>query len=275
MKLIIAATDFSKASRNAINYAAEIAKRAKAKLVLLHAYHPVVMVAETPIVLPMPDDIEKSCMRQLRRIRYQLLTRHGRRFNVELSCMEGLGADIICDYAAGHKADLVVVGTHGAGYLEEKLIGSVTSDLIARCKSPVLSVASTTKFKSIKKIVLATDYQELSKKEILDPIKEIADMFRSHVYVLNVIAGENDLPTISQAVEGIKLEQLLQGYHHSFHAAVNEDVIRGINSFVEASRMDMVVMIPRQYTFFKNLFHKHNSKAMVFHTQIPLLTIHN
>lgn len=33
MKIILAPTDFSKTARNAINYAAEIAKRNKAKLV--------------------------------------------------------------------------------------------------------------------------------------------------------------------------------------------------------------------------------------------------
>lgn len=275
MKLILAPTDFSKASRNAIYYAAEIAKRAGAKLVLLHAYHPPVIIAEAPIVFPMPADMEKECMRQLKRIRYQLLTKHGRRFDVDLCCLEGLAGDIISNYAMEHKADLMVVGTHGAGYLEEKLIGSVTSDLIDRSKTPVLSVSATTKFKNIKKIVLATDYQSLSGKTLLDPVKEIADMFSSHIYVLNVVGKENDVPTVSQAVEGIKLEQLLQGHNHSFHAAANKDVVRGINTFVEASQMDMVVMVPRRHSFFKTLFSKRNTKAMAFHTKAPLLTIHN
>ncbi|MBL7933240.1 MAG: universal stress protein, partial [Bacteroidia bacterium] len=268
-------TDFSKASRNAINYAAEIAKRAKAKLVLLHAYHPVVIPSETPVVLPMSEEVEKDCMRRLRRIRYQLLTKHGRRFNVELSCSEGLAADVIDKYALEQKADLVVMGTHGVGYLEEKLIGSITSEMIARSKYPVLSVSSTAKFKSIKKVLLATDYQSLSNPTLLDPIKEISDMFNSHIYVLNVVGKENELPTVAQAVEGIKLEQLLQSQNHSFHSAVNTDVVSGINEFIEEKHMDMVVMVPRYHNFFATLFKKRNTKNMAFHAKAPLLTIHN
>jgi nucleotide-binding universal stress UspA family protein len=275
MKLILAPTDFSKTSRNAIYYAAEIAKRAKAKLVLLHVYHPPVIISEAPVVLPLPEDYEKDCIKTLRRIRYQLLTKYGRKFNVEISCMDGLAGDVIGNYARENKADLVVVGTHGSGFLEEKLIGSVTSDLIARCKSPVLSVAAKTKFKSIKKIVLATDYQALNNDTLLDPVKEIADMFTSHIYVLNVISKENDLPTVGQAVEGVKLEQLLQAQNHSFHAVTNSDVVKGINAFIEARQMDMVVMVPRRHNFLKTLFNKRNTKAMAFHTAVPLLTIHN
>lgn len=275
MNLILAPTDFSKASRSAINYAAEIAKRAKAKLVLLHVYQPVIIPSETPVVLPLSEEIEREGLRKLRRIRYQLLTKHGRRFNVELSCQEGPVATTIQDYAQEQNVNLIVLGTHGAGYLEENLIGSVTSDLIARAKTPVLSVPANSKFKSIKKILLATDYQALSSPEMLDPIKEVSDMFNSHIYVLNVIAKENDLPSVSQAVEGVKLENILQAQNHSFHTEVNPDVVKGINHFVEDRQMDMLVMVPRQHNFLKTLFNKRVTKHMAFHTKAPLLTIHN
>lgn len=275
MKLILAPTDFSKTSRKAIFYAAEIAKRAKAKLVLLHAYHPPVVISEAPIVIPPPVDYEKECMRLLRRIRYQLLTKHGRRFNVELACVEGLAVDTVCEYANDHKADLVVVGTHGAGVVEEKLMGSVTSDLIARCKIPILSLDEKTRFKGIKKIALATDYQALSSATLLDPLKEIADMFSSHVYIVNIVNKEPELPSVSEAVEGTKLEHLLQAQNHSFHTAENTDVVKGINNFVKNKHMDLVVMIPRKHNFFKTLFKKRHTKAMAFHSVAPLLTIHN
>ncbi len=275
MKLILAPTDFSKTSRNAIYYAAEIAKRAKAKLVLLHVFHPPVIISEAPVVLPVPENYEKECLKALRRIRYQLLTKHGRRFNVEIVCLEGLATDVVSEFALEHNADLVVVGTHGAGVIEEKLVGSVTSDLIARCKKPLLSVGVKTKFKSIKKIVLATDYLALSSESLLDPVKEIADMFSSHVYVLNVIGKANELPTVKQAVEGVKLELLFKEQNHSFHVIENNDVVKGINTFVEDKHMDMVVMVPRKHNFFKALINKRNTKAMAFHTVAPLLTIHN
>ncbi len=42
MKTILVRTDFSKNSENAIDYAISIAKKEKYKVILLHAYHPII-----------------------------------------------------------------------------------------------------------------------------------------------------------------------------------------------------------------------------------------
>lgn len=277
MKLILAPTDFSKTARNAINYAAEVAKRTKSKLVLLHAYHPPVPItvglAEAAILTPLPADVEKNSLRRLKKIRYDLITKHGRRLEVEINCQNGLAVDIITEYAKTNKTDLVVMGTHGAGYLEEKLLGSVTSELIKNLPNPVLSVASNVKFKNIKKIVLATDYRLLESADALDILKDLANLSRSHIYILNITGKADELPTVSQAVQGLKLEHIFEAYDHSFHSAINKDVVNGINEFAESRSINMIVMFPHRRSFLQSIFNKSNSKAMAFHTGVPLLTI--
>lgn len=213
-------------------------------------------------------------MKRLRRIRLNLINSHGRKLDIETVCQVGLAVDIITQYAKDKKADLIVVGTQGAGYLEEKLLGSVTSELIKSSKTPVLSIADKGKFKSIKKIVLATDYEQLESKTQLDPLKDLARLFKSHIYILNITGEVNAVPTVSQAVQGLKLEHILEEHDHSFHSAANKDVFDGINEFVQSRRMDMIVMLPRHRSFMQSIFKKRNSKAMAFHTNTPLLTIH-
>lgn len=61
MKTILVPTDFSKIARNAIDYAVEIAKLTKAKLVLFHVYHVPVVPVEIPIVMPI-DEVKKETM---------------------------------------------------------------------------------------------------------------------------------------------------------------------------------------------------------------------
>jgi len=276
MKIILAPTDFSKTARNAIKYAAEIAKRTKSKLILLHAYHPPVAMGinESPIILPLADDLEKDCMKRLKRIRLDLITRHGRSLTIETVCLNGLAVDVITDYAKDKKAELIVAGTHGADYLEEKILGSVTSELIRSSIIPVLSIAADVKFKSLKKFVLATDYEPLEGENTLSALKDFAGLFKSHIYILNITHEDKSVPSVSQAVQGLKLERLLAGQDHSFHSAVNMDVVKGINAFVETHHMDMIVMFPHHRRFMQSLFKKRNSKAMAFHTETPLLTIH-
>ena len=67
MKTILVPTDFSKIARNAIDYAVEIAKLTKARLILFHVYHATVVPSEMPIVLP-TGEIEKEALDGLKKI---------------------------------------------------------------------------------------------------------------------------------------------------------------------------------------------------------------
>jgi nucleotide-binding universal stress UspA family protein len=273
MQTILAPTDFSKIARNAIEYAVEIAKRSSAKLVLLHVYEPPIISAEVPILLPVAD-IEKGLRTRLERIKKNLLAKHGKKISVECQVSGGFVMDEINSFAKENKADLVVMGIAGAGYIKEKLIGNTTTSVIKNATFPVIAVHKNVKYKSLKKIALACDFKETKHKLVLNPLKNLANTFKSHIYILNVVPPSNSIPTISKAVEGIKLDHSLEGAAHSFHIVENEDVVSGINHFVDKNKMDMVAMIPRKHSIFKNVFKERNTKRLAFHTKVPLLALH-
>jgi nucleotide-binding universal stress UspA family protein len=274
MKLILAATDFSKASRNALQYAAELAKKSKAGLVLFHSYMPPVIVSDVPIALPLPEEIEKEALKKLRRTAAGLRLKYGRALKLELVCQYGMAVDAITNYASESKADLIVMGMSGAGALEEKLVGSITTDVIKRSKTPVLSIGQNVKFKPVKNIIFATDYKETASPLTLDALKEIANLYKSHIHILNVLEASTVLPTTKQAVQGLKTEHLFDGYKHSFHAIVNKKVADGIHDFIKLRKIDMTVMVPRKHSVFHTLFKGRATKQVAFHTGVPLLTIH-
>lgn len=274
MKLILAATDFSKASRNAVNYAAEMAKRCKVHLVLFHSYMPPVIMSDVPVIMPASSELEKDALKVMKRMAASLKAKFGPSLKLELVCKYGMAVDAITDYAGENKVDLVVMGMRGTGPIEEKLVGSITTDVIKKSKSPVLSIGHGVKFSPVKNIVLATDYMEITSSSVLDPVKEIATLFKSHVHLLNVVPASTTVPTVSQAVQGIKTEHVFEGFKHSFHAIVNKDVATGINEFVKLRKIDLVVMIPRKHNFFQTLFKGRTTKQVAFHTNVPLLTIH-
>lgn len=200
--------------------------------------------------------------------------KYGNKLVVECKCACGFPVEEINIFAKENKIDLIVMGMEGAGYLTEKLIGSITTSLIKKAKCPVLAIDKHVKFRSIKKIALACDYSETKNKYILNPLKELAHLFKSHVYILNVVRELETVATVSKAVAGIKLDHSLEGVNHSFHYAKSEDIIEGINDFVDEKKIDMVVMIPRMHTALQNLFHEAHTKRMAFHTKVPLLALH-
>ena len=124
METILAPTDFSKLSDNAITYAAEVAKLTKAKLILLHVYGVPIASGEAAVVLPDWTDIEKDCMDTLEMKKRMLIQEYGTWLQIECVCKMGYSIEqVVNGYIAENNVDLVVVGMRGAGYLTEKLIG--------------------------------------------------------------------------------------------------------------------------------------------------------
>jgi nucleotide-binding universal stress UspA family protein len=273
MKTILVPTDFSDAASNAVDYAAEIAKLTQAKLILFHVYHLPVVPAEVPVVMPI-DEIKSDSIKGLKKIERRLYIKHGEQMIIESEARLGFPIEEINLFAKECKADLIVMGMEGVGYLTEKIIGSITTSLIKKAQCPVLAISKNVRFTSLKKIVLACDYEQIDNKSILSPLKEIAKLFKSHLYLLNVVPATNELPTISKAVEGMKLDHTLEDINHSFHYVQDADIIEGINDFVEEKAIDMVAMIPRKHSWWQNLLQEPTSKRMAFHAKTALLTLH-
>jgi nucleotide-binding universal stress UspA family protein len=275
MKTILVPTDFSPVAQNAVYYAAEIAKLVNARIVLFHAYHIPVVTTDVPMPMPSMEELEKSCITGLKKIEHTLYQQYGKKLDVKLVCKCGFTVDEINNYSAEHRIDLIVMGMRGAGYLSEKLMGSITTALINKLKCPVLAIDKEVKYHSIKKIVFAYDDEEVQDKKALEPLKEFAKLFKSHVYILNVVR-ERELAPVGFELAAVpeRLEQALAGIDHTFHHIQNEEIVDGINDFVKERKMDMVAMIPRKHNLFNKIFNEPNTKKMAFHSKVPLLALH-
>lgn len=271
MKTILVPTDFSDSANNAINYAAELAKLTKAKLILFHAFHIPAVPSDVPFIMPL-EEFEKDNLNALIKIKNNLLKNQGSELNIECKTKLGFAVDEINEIVKEENIDLIVMGVRGAGYLGEKLIGSVTTTLIRKAKRPVLAINDKVVFKNIKKIVLACDYENIDAKS-MEPLKELIKIFDSQLYILNVSSEGELISPIKKTVGGTQLVHSFEGLNHSFDFVENEDITEGINEFVKKNDADLIVMIPRKHTLFENIFQERNTKRMAFHTHIPLLAL--
>ena len=132
-------TDFSAPARQALEQAALVAKWYGATIAALH-----VAASRMPSApdLPLPQStavISESEVQELigrlraegdhaaRGIPFDPVVRHGHQIDCVIS-------------AAAESADLIVMGTHGAGGFRHLMLGSVTEKVVRRARCPVLTV---------------------------------------------------------------------------------------------------------------------------------------
>ncbi len=136
---IVVGVDGSEAGKNAVRWAARLAKEIKAQVTAVYAI-------DLPLSLPEPyaipfylddkwragitADFENKWCRPLKTagIRYRTIVQDGR------------PASVILEVAEREKAEMVIVGRRGRGEVAELLLGSVSHEIVLHSKRPVLLV---------------------------------------------------------------------------------------------------------------------------------------
>lgn len=267
MKTILVPTDFSKAASNAAEYAINLAKAIKAKVVLFHVYHVPVPVSEVPVMVITPDELQKESEAHLKKEAAHLKKKTG----VEVTYLAKMGLAVDEILEEEKNVSLIVMGMKGASKLSEALMGSITTATLRKVKTPVLVIPEKAEYKKPEKIVFACDYDPKTDIHTLDALKGFMKTFGSKIYVVNVKQKKESV-TVEKVTE-TKLESKLCDVQHVYYFPEKEDLVEGINEFVEDHQADMVAIIPHRYNLMERLFHKSISKKMAFHTHVPLLAL--
>jgi len=136
IKKIFVPTDFSSASQEAIAYAAFLAERFNAAILLAHILEPFGYPVDLAII-DAPELERMRARRQLGRLA-RLLRREG--IEIETALLMGDPAPLIVERAVKGGADLIVMGTHGRSGAAHLLMGSVAEKVVRSSPLPVLTV---------------------------------------------------------------------------------------------------------------------------------------
>lgn len=270
MPVIIAATDFSQTSENAVNYSCKLAAAQHRRVVIIHAFIIPVMFSDIPMPGNIITDAEKDAEDEMAR----LVARMAAAFpglNVEGKVIYGNLVEALEEYTGENKKPwLVVVGnsrTEGTKWPDSSLLGT-----LRQLAYPVLAVPPGAVYNPVKNICFAFDNLHKADSEAIQQVCNFSGQFNAALHVLNVQAADSEAG--KQEIDAAAARQLSPAnpkYHFVYGAT---DVDKGIQDFVAGNDIDWLVMIPRRHSFFEGLFHKSHTKAVSHHSHIPILAVH-
>lgn len=278
MKKILIPTDLSPNANNAIRYAINFCKNFQTELVFLHATHPILDLPDTSLEFynPILFQDEKEQLNQVssslkhvfaeERIELDKI-----KYSIELRV--GFAADEIVHVAKEFNCDLIIMGTQGASGLSKLFLGSITYSVIKQTEIPVLAIPSDYEFKTIDKIVFATDYEGISNKKILAPLFNLANAFGANVLMFHAIEAKEPIAAYIEELQVWKTEKNFHHVKHTNSIATCEDVSQGILEFADENDASIIAVIPHSYNFFQSLIHKSKTKEIALESKLPLLVL--
>lgn len=271
MKTIIAATDFSKDSINAANYAAQIALDTGAKLLLLHATQLSVVSDSKLDIHRVVKKMQEEEFGEMYKLEQSILKKFPN-LKLEKKIQEGFTLNVLRDLVESRNISLVVLSIRSTDSLYDALFGSTAVSVAGSLKCPVLIIPEKARFRELKKIAFAFDQKEIPTETGLSVLAELKKTYQSKMNYVNILDGIVPIKDDSSLKPIYKILSDKDPRVHYMQQGFGE-VPQILSDYVRRYRPNMMVMVSRKRSLFWKIFNRRNTKRIAFQTVVPLLVL--
>lgn len=273
-------TDFSSSSVAAAHYAAQLSTQTGVtKLILLHAYYISTfesVLPSTEFVQMMPVDIDESFRlkkEELRDIRQELLKIVNEKTEIEIKVSRLPLLRAVLEVQEETRIDLLILCSKSSSK-EDTSVGMNIIQISKISPAPVLVVPARAIAKPLKKIVLACDFKKVKKVIPLKQLKKVWDMLQAELMVVNIDAtGLHQNRPAKMLAEESALADMLKEYNPQYFHINHADMVQGIVDFALDNEVQLIILLPRKYSFFQSLWRNSFSNNLTIKSTLPVLLL--
>lgn len=273
MKTIVAPTDFSASSVNAVNYAAELALKTGCSLSIFHVCMVPVAIGEAMPVFSL-DELYAEAEKEMERLRNEVYGKTEGQLIIHTAVRHGGVMEEIYNYCHSVNPWMVVMGAEKGGALERFLLGGHTNDAIKKLQWPLVIVPQDAKFHTIYRIGLACDLQDVERTMPLRLLEELVNQFKAELYVLHVSRTPGARFSEEKIEQTESLRDMLKHLNPKYKFIDDTNVELAIDEFATYHQVDMLIVLPKDHGFFHKLLHGSEAKKIALTSHIPLVSIH-
>jgi nucleotide-binding universal stress UspA family protein len=270
MDRILITTDFSPASRHALEFAASLLAARDASIELVHVYSVSVTHAADGASLAAFSEgfshAERLMKAELDRLREVAPEIHA-----TARVLTGNFLETLRDEVVAIRPRFIVLGTAGFGDL---YLGDTDPlDALKLLRAPVLFIPEGAPVRPIRKLAYACNYRYTNAQRT--PVKALTDWVSwigASLRVVHVDPQERGADPRQRSGEAW-LHEALDALQPQFDWVVDTNVLRGLSGYLSNSDADCVVAVPRRYGFWESLFHESRTKALARMNRLPVIAI--
>jgi len=282
MKKILVPVDYSKTAQNALAYAVEYALETGAKLHVFHAIEPLggeVGYSFYSVGDRMAGELQAEAQAYLQNITAQYAKKKykGTRKSLDITwaVCAGTVVEELNNYVETEGYDGAIVGTKSESGSSFWLWGSVTYQLIASAKVPVLAIPSQATYQSVKEILYAANFTA-DETQYIDYLRNLVSSFKGRVTCLHIDNLEpNPIANESwQQMEEMRdLYAFIPVSELDFKIQFSKKVESGIFDYLNKNIVHIIAILQKERSFIEQLFHHSVSRTLPFHSKLPVLIL--
>lgn len=270
MPTVLVSTDFSEACCHGLDYACTILQGKDVSIDLLHIFPVPVTYTSDGIALAALrqaiDGAEDMLEEEVDRIRKRWPDMH-----IEGRLITGSFLETLREEAIRTRPLFMILGT--AGFADLYLGDNDPLNALRMIPVPVLFVPHGAAHKPIRKVAYACNYAYAGPRTPVDEMFNWLRFLDADVQVVHAASEPEGADAVQLAGEEW-LKKALAPLSPEFTWVQDEDVIHGLTSFVSGHDIDCVLVVPRNYGTWKNMFHSSRTKALARLNKVPVIAFH-
>ncbi len=275
IKNITVPIDFSTTSRNAYQYAKNLAHVLNANVTVLNIKHNVIMASDV-VVAPLPiGDVDVMIEIQEFISEEDLyLSTDVIKNKTKAKYLSGNTVDVLVDLSEQEDIDLIIMGSSGLEDLLAKIVGTESHKVSNKAHCPVILVPRDVKWHPIKQIMYASNYDSLKESSVKEIIS-FAKQTSAEIHFVNV---KNYDPLFEPKQEEINWDKLFgfEVLHQPFHkhTIYGNDTVEELNNYCNEKNIDIMTFFTKHRNFWQSLMHKSITENSALLAIIPLMVVH-
>ncbi|HKJ07208.1 MAG TPA: universal stress protein [Flavobacteriaceae bacterium] len=260
MKTILVPLSSHETGESVLQYAFDFAAEFSAEIVILKSFGIPTVTGSTPqIDAILTADIAEELNEILAKIQL-----HNVAYSLEF--VKGRLVENCEEYLLENDVDLIISKPKKSKRDKDLFIGHLSGKMIKKLDCPMLLVPTNTVFKPFKTGLLAIRSGIIKKKNVLLPLVEIKNVFKTYIYLVQV-----KTPKIKE--EDLIINANFLTVKNSLHITENETIFKGAQTYFEELKPDFLCVIKRKYGFFSKLWDTNTVKKTDFKSEIPVLVL--
>ena len=271
MKRVLLLTDFSKSSRNALDFGSILFERIPTTFDLLNVYR---RPADTKYEGEGSDQWTEPVMYDLGKLLKEIKKEFKNPKHSFATIAKPLTfADAIREVLTKNAIDVILLPTKGPRGATENFLGNDAVSVIKTVKNvPIIVVPHAFTAKKPTQIVFSTNFKRAFNRNELETLTVLAKSLRCKIKVVQIM-NDSRLDEF-QKVNKEYLTDIFDGLEHSFEKIkVKTSETAAINEYVKKMEGDMISLVNHRYNFLQKITQENVVKKVTFNSEVPILIL--
>lgn len=278
---IVVPTDFSECSKDAFHVALDIAERFGASVEVAHFYVLPVdnnlpegrtfIYTEREYMLTLEEKMDKFIHHDFHNsFEENVATKVKVTYKIEI----GFPGTKIVEFSSRPDVNLIVMGASGDHPNFARFFGSIASEIAADAECPVLLIPFGRRFARFDDIMYSCS-EDSNKKHTLGYTLEWAKKFNARLHFVHSKNINKSFDTYTSKDTYEQMKDFDTDVEMRFETVIDSLPWRGLYTYADVERIDMMIIVTKHRSFFQNLVHNSLTENLSTDAHLPLLVLHS